>query len=272
MTEGGGVAGRVRSHDDQPGAPDGVRGADGLGGEPGRAAGGVRVPAAQPGGGDDRCAQRRGNGGGQCVQAADQQALALDLGVPERGALLAVPVDPLLHGVDVDERQRVPAGQQRRPQGQLAQQLPVHHLQLADVSPGERPQVRPERGRCPDPAEQARHRAVPQQVHVIDAVRACGHARDQARDLQLRVDAALQARQPGPLSQGHDRDQPGPRHEVRVVEGCAGFRQGMQQSDLQGVLSGRPTEALDTPIVPVQRAPFTLTRPESPRYDRWIEA
>ena len=67
---------------------------------------------------------------------ADQQALALDLGVPERGALLAVPVDPFLHRVDIDERQRVPAGQQRRPPGQLAQQQPVHRLQLPDVPPG----------------------------------------------------------------------------------------------------------------------------------------
>ena len=30
-----------------------------------------------------------------------------------------------------------------------------------------------------------------------------------------------------------------------------------------GVLSNRATEALDTPIVPVQRAPFALTRPET---------
>ena len=34
----------------------------------------------------------------------------------------------------------------------------------------------------------------------------------------------------------------------------------------------RVLEALDTPIVPVQRAPFTLTRPETSLIDRWIEA
>jgi hypothetical protein len=58
--------------------------------------------------------------------------------------------------VDIDERQRLPAGQRWRPAGQLTQQFPVHHLQLADVSPGIGPQVRPGRGRRPDPAGQAR--------------------------------------------------------------------------------------------------------------------
>ena len=57
--------------------------------------------------------------------------LALDLGVPEPGALLVVAVDPFLHRVDVHERQHVLAGQQRRTAGQLRQQLPVHRLQLA---------------------------------------------------------------------------------------------------------------------------------------------
>ena len=46
----------------------------------------------------------------------------------------------------------------------------------------------------------------------------------------------------------------------------------MQQSHLQGVLSNRVLEALDTPIVPVQRAPFTLPRSEAALFDRWIEA
>ena len=39
-----------------------------------------------------------------------------------------------MHRVDIHEGQRVLAGQQRRPPGQLAQQFPVHRLQLADVS------------------------------------------------------------------------------------------------------------------------------------------
>jgi len=81
-----------------------------------------------------------------------------------------------------------------------------------------------------------------------------------------------QAGQPGALRQGHHRDQPGPRHEIRVVKRCVRPGQVMQQSHLQGVLSSRVPEALDTPIVPVQRAPFTLPHPETPIIDRWIEA
>jgi hypothetical protein len=38
---------------------------------------------------------------------------------------------------------------------------PAHRLRLAHVPSGIRPQVRPERGRRPDPAEQIRHRAIP---------------------------------------------------------------------------------------------------------------
>ena len=47
-------------------------------------------------------------------------------------------------------------------------------------------QERPQRGRRPDPAEQRRHRAVPQQVHVVDAVRPGDHPGHQAGHLQLR--------------------------------------------------------------------------------------
>ena len=68
----------------------------------------------------------------------------------------------------------------------------------------------------------------------------------------MRVDPAFPARpdvlgdqagQPGPLRQGHHRDQPGPRHEIRVIERCVRPRQAMQQSHLQGVLSNRALEA-----------------------------
>ena len=53
--------------------------------------------------------------------------------------------------------------------------------------------MRAERGRGTDAAEQRAHRAVPQHVHVIDRIRARRHARDQGRDLQVRVDAASAA-------------------------------------------------------------------------------
>jgi hypothetical protein len=145
------------------------------------------VPAAQPGGGDHRRGDRGADGRGQRVRAPDQDRLPLDLRVPEPRALLGVPVDPLLHRVDVDERQHFPAGQQRRLPRQARQEPPARLLQLGDVPPGVRAQMRAERGRRPDPAEQRAHRAVPQHVHVIDAVRARGHARDQGRHLQCAL-------------------------------------------------------------------------------------
>jgi hypothetical protein len=133
--------------------------------------------------------------------------------------------------------------------------------------------VRAERRRGADAAEQRAHRAVPQHVHVIDAVRARGHARDQDRHLQVRVHPALAGRadvlrdqlaEAGALREGHHRDQAGVRHEMRVIERRGGLRQGMQQSHLRGVLSNRVMEASDTPILPAQRAPFTLTRRNAP--------
>jgi hypothetical protein len=39
-----------------------------------------------------------------------------------------------------------------------------------------------------------------------------------------------QAGQPGTLRQGHYRDQPGPRHEIRVIERRVRPGQPMQQS------------------------------------------
>lgn len=85
-------------------------------------------------------------------------------------------------------------------------------------------------------------------AHVIDAVRARRHARDQAADLQARVRPAVpagadvlgdQVVQPGALGEGHDGDQPGVRHQMRVIERRAGLPRAMQQSHVKGVLSAR---------------------------------
>jgi hypothetical protein len=51
--------------------------------------------------------------------------IPLDLGVPEPGTRLVVPVDPFLHGVDVNEGQGARAWQQRRPPGQFREGLPA---------------------------------------------------------------------------------------------------------------------------------------------------
>jgi hypothetical protein len=114
---------------------------------------------------------------------------------------------------------------------------------------------------------------VPQHVHVIDAVGARSHPGDHAAGLQARVHPARrgdldmrvdQGLQPGPLSQGHDRDQPGPRHEIRVVKRRVSLARVMRQSHLTGVLSSSATEASVTPIVPAQGAPFTFYTPTQP--------
>ena len=103
-----------------------------------------------------------------------------------------------------------------------------------------------ERGRGADPAEQHVHGAVTQQAHVIDRVRAGGHARDQAADLQGRVHPAPaarpdalreQVRQPAPLRQGRHGEEPAVRHEIRVIEHRSCPRGAMRQSHLRGVLS-----------------------------------
>jgi len=130
-----GVVRGVHPDHDLAGAASGAGRADRLGGQRRRAAGGSRSAAAQPGGRDHGSAQRGRDHGRQHVQAADQQALALNLGVPERRAGLGVPVHPSLHRVDIDERQHVPAGKQQRGAGQSSQEHPADRLQLPDTAP-----------------------------------------------------------------------------------------------------------------------------------------
>ena len=57
-------------------------------------------------------------------------------------------------------------GQQRGLGGQAGEQPPGHGLELAHGAPVEPAQERPERGGCPDPAEQLTHPAVAQHVEV----------------------------------------------------------------------------------------------------------
>jgi len=82
-----------------------------------------------------------------------------------------------------------------------------------------------QRRRCPRRHQQPVHPSVTQDVHVLDAVGPGDHPRDQGADLDVRVRTG-RARDPdvlgdkitqaGSLGQGHDRDQPGTRHEVRI--------------------------------------------------------
>ena len=53
-------------------------------------------------------------------------------------------------------------------------------------------------------------------------------------------DQALQA---GTPRQSHHRDEPGMRHQIRVIEGRVRLHQPLQQSHLTGALSNSATEA-----------------------------
>ena len=121
-------------------------------------------------------------------------------------------------------------------------------LQLQHVAPGKGPQERPQRGRRPQAAEHIPQGAMAQQAHVLDAVRPGGHPGHQAGHLEIGVHPARpgdphlltsQVTQARPLREGHHRDQPGLRHEMRVVKRRVNLRKLMQQSHLRGVLPAR---------------------------------
>ena len=95
------------------------------------------------------------------------------------------------------------------------------------MAEGERPQERPQCRRCVRPGEDPAHPAVSKQRHVVDAVGTRDHARDQRGDLQPRVGTLVgrhgqvligQIAQARRLRQCERRNQPGRRHQVRIVE------------------------------------------------------
>ena len=126
-------------------------------------------------------------------------------------------------------RRPVPARMRQQPgePGQRDQEPRGDRVELADVAEGERPQERPQRRGRVRPGEDPAHPAVPQQRHVIDRVRAGDHPGDQRGDLQPGVRALVgrhlrcssaSVPQPGRLGQRQHRDQPGRRHEIRIIE------------------------------------------------------
>ncbi len=195
------------------------------------------VPPRSPGRGDHRCAQRGPDRGGQRVQAADQQALALDLGMPvSRRPVCGARRSRFCIRVDFDEGQRVLARQQRRPAGQLTHQLAVDHhpagahsprhrtagaTRVVDGarSPPNRSGIAPCRSRSMSSMLSA-PAAIPATRHVTFSCALTPHSPPG------RTCTVNPARQPGAVRQGHHRDQPGPRHEIRVIKRCVRPRQG----------------------------------------------
>ena len=90
-----GVVRRVRAQHQHPGRARLARRDQRVGDEPVRAAGRVRRPVAQLGGGDHRRAARRRHDREQRVQA-------LHTGIAATGALRGVPVALAERGIDVD--------------------------------------------------------------------------------------------------------------------------------------------------------------------------
>ena len=178
--------------------------------EGGGAAGGVRGPAAQPGADQHRRAGRGGHRGEQRVEPAQPQRVAADLGRAEPGALLGVAVDAALGRVDVQMRQHSASASTGVCGGQADQQPPRHDLKLAHVAPVEPAQERPQRRRCPDPAEQRVHPAVAQHVEVVDGVRAGDHAGHDPGDLQVGVRPDRRRSPSGARRPGRRGRSPGP--------------------------------------------------------------
>ena len=266
------VVGRVHPGDQHPSRTSGLRGDEGVGDEPVRALRAVGLPAAEPDAGDQR--NRAGS-----ADDAEQRVQALDAAVAAASALLGIAVGRFHGVVDVDVRQRVGAGQQRRLPAQVDQQPGRDRVELPDMPKHEGPQERPQRRRGVDTGEQPAHRAVPQQRHVLDRVGAGDHARDQRRDLQSGVPAAGlpdphvlsdQRLQPGPLRELKDRREASARHEVGVIEN---HRVGVRDSHLPDAFPLVLNRSLDKTDSPTTEKHLGFTARAKLRSDhdyRWI--
>jgi hypothetical protein len=96
--------------------------------------------------------------------------------------------------VDVEVGDLIGAGQQARDDtGQVGQDTGADGVELADVAEGVAAQVGAQRGRRPESGEDPVHPTVAHHVHVLDAVRAGDHARDQRTELEVGVGAGLPA-------------------------------------------------------------------------------
>ena len=273
------VEGTISAQDDQPRAvratgASSLRGLQRITNEPGGAAGGVGAALAEPGRADHRCRQRRAHG-------RDQRVQALHAAVAEAGALLGVAVGRLHGVIDVDVGDLIGTSQQRCPAGELAEQRGRDTVELPDVPEGERPQERPQRRGGPDPTEQPVHPAVPQQIHVIDAVRTGDHPGDQGGDLQVRVHptqhgqcelAGDQVGQATPLGQGDHWRQARAGHQIRIVE-----RRGDQSWAVRNLHpADAPSESVER-VLRKPHSPYTAGHPRSTTgqtalSQRWIQA
>jgi len=201
-----------------------------------RAADTVGASFAEPHRGKDRLAPRG-------AHRSDQRVEPFHPGIAATRSLLGVAVGLTHRVIDIDISQPVRTGEQRSLPGQRREQPGVHRVELPNVSESERAQERPQRRRCPDPTEQPLHRAVAQQVQVIDTVRASDHPRDDRRHFHLREHPTRPAGEPdmlthqlvqaGAFRHPQDREQTRARHKTRIIKHRDDF---MADSHLPGAL------------------------------------
>ncbi|MDD9208149.1 hypothetical protein PU560_17000 [Georgenia sp. 10Sc9-8] len=144
-----------------------------------------------------------------------------------------------------------------------AQQEPGGHgVDLADVSEGEGPQEGAQRRGGVAAVEDLAHGAVVQQGHVLDAVRARGHARYQRGELQPGVGALVtlhtqllvgQLTQPRLAGQSHLRDQACGRHEVGSSKVADTTPAGVRKLHLRDALRELVIRTLDKSHLPRQK-------------------
>jgi hypothetical protein len=119
-----------------------------------------------------------------------EDLLTRNLGVPEAGALFGVAIDRTQQRINVDERPRIRAGQDRGPRGQSDQVRPGRRGELFGVTEGELPQQDPQGRGGIDPVEQRGHPTAADHFQVIDAVCPSGHPGDDTRQFPRRIHRA----------------------------------------------------------------------------------
>jgi len=77
---------------------------------------------------------------------------------------------------------------------------------------------------------------------------------------------------PGPLRQGHHRDQPNRGHQIALIEPAGNRVRGVGELHLAGALPQQRNGAFDSTIIAGQEGNLLVTTPPKPPVNRWIQA
>jgi hypothetical protein len=117
-------------------------------------------------------------------QRGKQRVDALGLRIAVPGALFGVAVGRLDGVIDVQVRDLIGRGQQRGALSELDEHGCDERVEPTNMPEREGAQESGEHRRRPQPTKQPAHRAMAQQIHLVDAVRAGEHPCHQRRHLQ----------------------------------------------------------------------------------------